>query len=542
MTNNSSPSSAKTTADKIKTYISTHKKTSIFLGLVIVLVLYFAIHALTKSKIPTTYVLGAATKGTVVSTVTSTGQISTSSSLDLKPQVSGQLNSIRVKAGDKVVKGQVLFTISATDAARAVQTARNNVTSAKLDLLAFQTSIKNTTTDQSKTVKTAYATLLSSGLQAQPSDNATAVYQAPTISGNYILGTQGTITLTTYNSQGGVSFQTSGLVSATGLTNSTTAQPVGTSGLYILFSDKIKGGLTWTIDIPNKASSTYIGNENAYETAVENQNEAVDPTGSNAVTLQSKQLAIAQAENNLASAQETLAQYTIIAPFSGTMATSPEFVGDNVSSATTLGTLITSQEVVTLDLNEVDVSKVKVGDKATLTFDAVSDLTLTGTVQTVDPVGTVTSGVVNYTVTIDLDTQDDRIKSGMSVTAAIQTGIAADVLTVPSSAVKTANGSSYVLVVPSDDAQTPAVASSTAASQISQGITLATEPTRTIVEVGLSDGVTTEIKSGLTEGQLIVTKTITAPTATTTAATATSRTSSGFGAAGGSGAVRALGR
>ncbi len=526
---------------KTKTYISTHKKTSIFLGIVIVLVLYFVIHAFAKGKTQTAYVLSTVTKGTVVSTVTSSGQISTSSSLDLKPQVSGELLSIRAKAGDKVTKGEVLFTIQATDAARAVQTARNNVASAKLDLESTETSMKNSTTDEDKAVATAYATLLSSGLQAQPADQTTSTYQEPTISGNYTLGKEGTITVTTYNSQGGVSFNTTGLVTATGLTNSITAQPIGTSGLFIQFPSSIKGGLTWTIDIPNKNSANYISNENAYQNALEAQSEAADPTGTNAVTLQSKELAVTEAENSLASAEETLAQYTVTAPFSGTMATSPEFVGDQVSPSSTLGTLITNDEVVTLSLNEVDVSKVAIGDKATLTFDAVPDLTLTGTVQTVDPVGTVTSGVVNYTVTISLDTQDSRVKSGMSVTAAIQTGIATDVLTVPSAAVKTTNDTSYVLTVPSGDTQTPVPATGTTASQ---GVYLATAPVRTPVETGLTDGTVTEIKSGLTENQSIVTKTVTASTTATTAKTSTttsgtsSRSGGGFGGGGLGGALR----
>jgi HlyD family secretion protein len=522
-----------------KTYISTHKKMSIFGGIVIVIVLYFVIRALTSHAAPTAYVLGTATNGTVVSTVTSTGQVSTSDSVDLKPQVSGTLLSIRAKAGDKVTQGETLFTIQATDAARAVQTAENNVASAKLDLLSTQTSNAQSLTDQTKAVATAYATLLSSGLQPQPADQTTANYQLPTISGNYTLGTEGTITVTTYSSAGGVSFETTGLVTSQGLTNSTTAQPIGTSGLFIQFPSNIKGGLSWTISIPNKNSPNYISNENAYETALENQTELQDPASSTAVTLQSKELAITEAENSLASAEETLAEYSIKAPFSGTLADVPVSVGDDISGDT-LGTIITNQEIVNLSLNEVDVSKVAVGDKATLTFDAISGLSLTGTVATIDPVGTVTSGVVNYSVTITLDTQDDRVKSGMSVTAAIETGIAQDVITVPSGAVKTTNGASYVMTVPDGDVATPVTGASSANATASQaGVILATPPVRTPVTVGLTDGTTTEITSGLTEGQSIVTKTVT-PTAAATAATAAKPSTSLLGG-GGAGATRAIG-
>ncbi len=515
---------------RIRLYIKTHRTTSIILAIIIVVVGYFVIHAATKTAAPSTYVIGTVQTGTIVSTVTGSGQISTSQSVSLQPQVSGQLTAVDVKEGQQVTQGQALFSIDATDAARAVETARESLESAELDLRSTQDQNTNTTSDDSKAVTNAYTTLLSDGLQAQASDETTASYQAPTISGNYVLGTEGTITLTTYSSQGGVSFSTGGLVSATGLTNSTSVQPIGNSGLFILFPSNLKGGLTWTISIPNKASSSYISNENAYETALENQTENADPNGTNAVNLQSKQLAVTQAQNNLDSAEETLAEYTVRAPFNGTMGAIPVNIGDQVSSGTTLGTVITNDEIATLALNEVDVSKVQVGQKVTLTFDAVSELSLVGTVATVDPVGTVSSGVVNYTVTITLDTQDARIKSGMSVTAAIQTGIAQNVLEVPSAAVKTTNGQSYVLIPPVGTTATATTTTGFAA----QGISLPSAPTETPVTVGITDGTDTQILSGLNAGDMVITKTITASAAAATAAKTTAAPSLlGGGATGG---------
>lgn len=496
---------------KIRLYMSTHKIISSCIALVIVVGGYMVVHAATKTTPAPTYVIGQVQRGTIVSTVTSSGQIATSDTVELKPQVSGPLSSIRVKAGDKVTKGQVLFTIQATDAARAVQTARDNLASAQLELRSTQSQTNTNTGDLAKAVKNAYITLLSSNLTAQPADTTTAGYQQPTISGNYTLGKEGTITITTYSSQGGISFTTSGLVTTFGLTNTVTAQPIGDCGLYIVFPNTVKGGLTWTISIPNKNASSYLSNQNAYENALENQNEAADPDGSTAVSLQSKQLSVSQAQNSLASAQETLANYTITSPFTGILASVPVSVGDQVSSGTTLGTVITNQEVATLSLNEVDVSKVKVGDKATLTFDAVDGLSLAGTVSTVDPVGTVSSGVVNYAVTISLDTQDDRVKSGMTVTAAIETAVAQDVLTVPSGAVKTINGISYVAVVAAD----------TAISTSNTGITLAAAPTQTPVQIGITDGTYTEITSGLNEGDKVVTKTVAASASAAQAAKTT---------------------
>lgn len=514
-------------------YVKAHRTRSIIIAIIVVLIGYFVVHAATKKAPAPTYVLGTVQTGTIVQTVTGSGQISTSDTVTIKPQVSGQLLASYVKAGQVVHKGQVLFRIQATDAARAVQSAKDNLASAQLVLRATQSQTTTSNTDLQRAVTTAYTTLLSSNLQAMPADMTTSTSQSPTISGNYVLGKEGTIAITTYTSQGGISFLASGLTNGTGLTNSTTPQPIGDSGLYILFPSNVKGGLTWNISIPNKSATNYLSNENAYQTALENQKDAADPDGSTAVDLAGKQLAVKQAQDQLQSAEETLAQYTITSPFDGTMASNTANVGNQVSGSDTLGTVITTQEVATLDLNEVDVSKVKVGQKATLTFDAIDGLTLAGTVSSIDSVGTVSSGVVNYAVTIALDTQDPRIMSGMSVTAAIQAGVAQDVLTVPSSAVKTLNGSSYVLTVAASDKST--------ASQSLQGVTLETPPTQTPVEIGLTDGAHTEIKSGLTEGQQIVTKTILTPSPSASSGQASSapsllgggntRTNASFGGA-----------
>ena len=65
-----------------------------------------------------------------------------------------------------------------------------------------------------------------------------------------------------------------------------------------------------------------------------------------------------------------------------------------------------------------DFLTIKVGDKATLTFDAVTDLSISGQVAEIDTVGTVSQGVVSYALKIAFDTQDTRVKPGMTVSAA----------------------------------------------------------------------------------------------------------------------------
>jgi HlyD family secretion protein len=237
--------------------------------------------------------------------------------------------------------------------------------------------------------------------------------------------------------------------------------------------------------------------------------------GADPLDIESQQLAVTQRENALRDAQETLNNYFIRAQFDGTFSGLSTKRGDAVSASTVLGTLITKQKLANVSLNEVDVAKIKTGQKATLTFDAIPDLAITGTVAEFDAIGTVTQGVVTYNVKIAFDTQDERVKSGMSITAAIITDVKQDVLMVPNSAVKTQGSTHTVQIV--DDALTPADLASNAT-----GIVLKIPPRSQAVGVGLGSDEAVEITTGLKEGDRIVVRAIQPAAAATPQATAPS--------------------
>jgi len=234
-----------------------------------------------------------------------------------------------------------------------------------------------------------------------------------------------------------------------------------------------------------------------------------------ALDLRSAKILVDQGQSALDDAKDALADCYVYAPFAGTISSTSVEKGDSVTSGTAIATLITQQQIAEISLNEVDAAKIKVGQKATIIFDAIPDLTMTGKVSEVDSVGTVSQGVVTYNIKISFDTQDDRIKPGMSVSATVITDVKQDVLVVSSGAIKTQNGESYVETFDS--------ALSEAKSGV-QGSTSAVAPTKITVEIGISDDTQTEITSGLKEGDIVVTKTIAGTT--TTSNTKTSTTSS----------------
>lgn len=239
-------------------------------------------------------------------------------------------------------------------------------------------------------------------------------------------------------------------------------------------------------------------------------------------SLASRRSALASAVSHLADAQKALEDYTVKAPFDGVVAKVDVTESDLASSyqasqSTALATMVTSDKIAQISLNEVDVTKVSVGQKATLTFDAVSDLSIAGVVSQVDTIGTVSQGVVNYSVKVVFSTQDDRIKPGMSSSVAIATNVKTDVLLVPNAAVKAGNGESYVQTIKGANAD---------AATSNQGVTSAAGPESVTVQTDLSNDQFTIITSGVNEGDLVIIRTID-PNTMTSAASSASRTTTG---------------
>ncbi|MEI8361446.1 MAG: biotin/lipoyl-binding protein [bacterium] len=240
------------------------------------------------------------------------------------------------------------------------------------------------------------------------------------------------------------------------------------------------------------------------------------------VDLLSLRVQVTQAQTGYQQALDNLASAKVVSPIDGVVAQVTANVGDqtNISVATPLATVITDKQVANISFNEVDAAKIAVGQKANLVISALGDLPVSGEVASVDLIGVTTQGVVSYSVQIALDVNNEQIKPQMSVTAAIITNKKLDTLLLPNSAIKTdTSGANYVEMF-SKDTNLVAQSDGTYIAPIS--------PTQQTVVIGLVSDVSTEILSGLNEGEQVIVKTITTgTTAKTTAQT------SGLGILGG---------
>jgi multidrug efflux pump subunit AcrA (membrane-fusion protein) len=161
--------------------------------------------------------------------------------------------------------------------------------------------------------------------------------------------------------------------------------------------------------------------------------------------------AVISAQAKVDAAQATVDSLSIIAPFDGDVAVIYPRVGDLVSSNTEAAILVNRSSLfIEVYIDETTISSVAVGNPVIVTFDAIPELSMPGKVEFINPVGVVSSGVVNYTVRVELNDTDPRILIGQTANVTIQTGEPHTVLYVPVTSVQSDAQGEYVIRVKSD--------------------------------------------------------------------------------------------
>ncbi len=214
------------------------------------------------------------------------------------------------------------------------------------------------------------------------------------------------------------------------------------------------------------------------------------------LSLQSAQLSLHDAQEGLRIAQDVLEDYTISSPIDGTVIEKNYKAGDNIdpSTAATSGqsaymAVIYDLSRLTFDMNvsELDVARLKVGQSVTFTSDAVEGVTFTGHVDKININGTTVNGNTNYPVTIVID-EGEGLYPGMNVSATILVEELGNALCVPAEAVQRGN-SVYV--------------AGKGALNDAGELTDPSKLEERTVELGQTDSENIEILSGLEEGETV---------------------------------------
>lgn len=154
------------------------------------------------------------------------------------------------------------------------------------------------------------------------------------------------------------------------------------------------------------------------------------------------------AEARLAAAEATLNQARLSAPFSGTVTEVSALPGDQVAPGTPAFRVDDlTRLLVDVQVSEVDINRIQVGQAARLVFDAIPNKEYTGDVYEVSLVGSSVQGVVDFTVTVELTNPDQDVRPGMTAAVNIVVNELQDVLLVPNRAVRVSEGKRVVYVL-----------------------------------------------------------------------------------------------
>jgi len=524
-----------------------------------------------KATETTQYATEVANKGNIISSVSGSGQIEVSNQIDLKTKASGDITFLSIKDGQTVKKGTILATIDTKDARQSIRDAEISLENAKisyekliapaddLTILQAENSLEKAKEDKSTTensleksyedafssisdafltlpsvvtklndvlhgygIATAELTVIDSKQNTStyidtinPEDRNTIeslVAKAESSYGaareSYDQNLTDYTALNRYSENEKIQTLLDKTIETVKKVSEAVKDLINTLDYWVDYRTDKEMTVFATVNTYRSDLSSYSSKVNGYissltssqssitslkqqivnyERTIKEKTESLADlkAGADELDIRSQKLSLEQKQVALQNAKDKLADYYVYAPFDGTITGVVPTLGEDVSSGATIATLMTNQKIAVITLNEVDVTKVKVNQKAILTFDALSDLSITGSVTNIDASGTVNQGVVSYDIQITLDVDNENIRPGMSTSVSIITENKSNVLLISNSAVKTQGNNYYVEIMENGQ----------------------TTPTRKTVEIGISNDTQTEIISGISEGDKVVTKT-----------------------------------
>lgn len=163
---------------------------------------------------------------------------------------------------------------------------------------------------------------------------------------------------------------------------------------------------------------------------------------------------LAAAQARVDAAQATLNMAHLSAPFAGSVTEAHPLPGDQVTvgvAAFRVDDL--SSLLVDVDVSEVDINSITIGQTVSLSFDAILGQEYEGEVIEVAQVGNVVGGIVNFTVTVELTDADELVKPGMTAGVNVVVKEIRDAVLVPNRAVRLLNGKRVVFIMLEDGMQ-----------------------------------------------------------------------------------------
>ncbi len=358
-------------------------------------------------------------RGTLVATVTGAGNLYAPQQTNLNFQLSGvPITKVNVEVGSTVKSGDVLAQVDDSDLQFQLRTAQTNLVSAQARLV--QAKAPPTPQDlavaqaQVESAQAAYDAAVAKN--AHNNDQITVAKAALEKASIALQQAQAAYDRIAWQSNAGMSSQAASLQQA-------------------------------TIDYQSALANFNIALAGINDSAVKSAAQQLASAKANLANLTAPptkeeldiaQAAVDSAQVSVDQAKRRLDQAKIIAPFDGTIAAINYVVGQLAANSPAMMTLVNLNALQTqLNLSEVDIAKIKLGQDVSLTFDALGGRSFPGQIVSISPIGTVTQGVVNFVVTVKLSSPDPSVRPGMTAEARITVDHRDNVLIVPNRAIRT---------------------------------------------------------------------------------------------------------
>ena len=374
------------------------------------------------------------TNGDLTATVGATGTVRANQSTTVNWQTSGRIGKVNVKVGDQVTVNQVLAELDPTTLSQNIILARSDLVTAQRNLNDLKDSTvaksqaEKALADAQKALDDAKADRFRKNLARVSQATINSAEADLTIAKDSLKRAQDNYDKYDHLAEDNI-------LRATAFNRLAAAQQK---------VDQAQWNLDWMLSTPNaveiaQADAAIAVAQSKLDDAQrewDRLKDGPDPAD----------LAAAQAK--IDSIQATLELPKIKAPMNGTVSDVNAMVGDQVNAGTVSFRIDDlSRRLVDVEITEVDINRVKVGQPAKLSFDAISGKEYAGKVIEVANFGETQQGVVNFTVTVELTDPDPAIKPGMTAAVNITVEQLTNVLLVPNRAVRLRNGQRVVYVL-----------------------------------------------------------------------------------------------
>lgn len=487
---------------------------------------YYYLHHRTsaKSATATNQTVMKVTKGAISSTISGTSQFQAKDMQNIIAPVDGVIKTMNLTRNKAVKKGDVLVELSVPSYEADLQSAQVTLLQYEQDLKDLQDQQNHLNITAPSGGKLTLATNISAGSQVSKTTKIATISDPSLLSVTLSFPLQEALQL-----KQGDSLQLSVdgyMMTKTGTVESVsrdvTADANGSKLVDVnirVKNDKtldagmkVKGSFTAggrEIQSNNQAALDYVNTQDVFAN-VSGTIQSVKPKTGQTVTqgdliavvvndtlqsdIASKQAAIESQKIKVNDAQQKVKQLTITAPFDGVFSSDFASSKTNVLASYPVGAQILQSAnlgaVASLDtmqlpiaVDELDLTSVKVGQKATVKVDSLSGKTFEGEVAQVSNVGTTSNGVTTYDVVVAVkNTEQNDLKYGMTATAEIQIQDKKDILTLPIQALQTQKSKYYVTLLKADG----------------------TMEEQHEVQIGIRSSTKVEIVSGLSEGDQVV--------------------------------------